>query len=170
MADPPLLLMDEPFGALDPLTRTIICSEFKQLDELKRKTMVMVTHDVVEAFELGDRICLMDQGKIVQLGTPFQLLFEPANEFVSSFLVHQRLQLELKAIKIKDIWQFLPASDDHESESFLSNDINLWEALASLLQLRSKTLRLSDRRGQYKTAGYTEIMAAYNDFKIRQYE
>ncbi len=91
VADPPVLLMDEPFGALDNITRSKIHAEFKALDELKRKTIIMVTHDVQEAFELGDRICLMDKGKIIQKGTPAELLFKPANDFVSSFLKEQRL-------------------------------------------------------------------------------
>ena len=59
MADPPVLLLDEPFGALDPITRSHIRQEFLNIDELKRKTIIMVTHDITEAFELGDRICLM---------------------------------------------------------------------------------------------------------------
>ena len=99
VADPPVLLMDEPFGALDNVTRSSIHKEFKALDELKRKTIIMVTHDVQEAFELGDRICLMDKGKIVQCGTPAELLFHPKNDFVKGFLKEQRLQLEFKAIK-----------------------------------------------------------------------
>ena len=74
VANPPVLLMDEPFGALDNVTRSKIHSEFLALDELKRKTIIMVTHDVQEAFELADRIALMDKGKIVQIGTPAELL------------------------------------------------------------------------------------------------
>src|SRR5476651_842321 len=108
VADPPVLLMDEPFGALDNVTRSNIHKEFKALDELKRKTIVMVTHDVQEAFELGDRICLMDKGKIVQSGTPAELLFNPANEFVEGFLKDQRLQLEFKAVRLRDLWNILP--------------------------------------------------------------
>src|SRR6201996_583759 len=96
MADPPVLLMDEPFGALDNITRSKIHTEFKALDELKRKTIIMVTHDVQEAFELGDHICLMDKGKIVQDGTPAELLFNPANDFVRDFLHEQKLHLEFK--------------------------------------------------------------------------
>jgi osmoprotectant transport system ATP-binding protein len=99
VADPPVLLMDEPFGALDNVTRSKIQAEFKALDELKRKTIIMVTHDVQEAFELGDRICLMDKGKIIQNGTPTELLFHPENDFVRGFLKEQRLQLEFRAIK-----------------------------------------------------------------------
>jgi osmoprotectant transport system ATP-binding protein len=79
VADPPVLLMDEPFGALDNVTRSKIHGEFLALDELKRKTIIMVTHDVQEAFELADRVALMDKGKIVQIGTPADLLFNPAN-------------------------------------------------------------------------------------------
>ena len=115
VADPPVLLMDEPFGALDNVTRSKIHDEFKGLDELKRKTIIMVTHDVQEAFELGNRICLMDKGRIIQSGTPAELLFNPANDFVKEFLKDQRLQLEFKAI----------APDGHPG-------MNLWEALEQL--------------------------------------
>ncbi|GAB2970724.1 hypothetical protein GCM10027049_00200 [Mucilaginibacter puniceus] len=115
VADPPVLLMDEPFGALDNVTRSKIHDEFKGLDELKRKTIMMVTHDVQEAFELGDRICLMDKGKIIQSGTPAELLFTPANAFVKEFLKDQRLQLEFKAI----------TPDGHPG-------MNLWETLEQL--------------------------------------
>src|SRR5579863_372242 len=108
VADPPILLMDEPFGALDTITRSKIQAEFKELDELKKKTIIMVTHDVQEAFTLGDRICLMDKGKIVQLGMPAELLFKPTDDFVRDFLKDQHLQLEFKAVKIKDIWGWLP--------------------------------------------------------------
>src|ERR1700743_134421 len=103
VADPPVLLMDEPFGALDNVTRSKIHAEFKALDELKRKTIIMVTHDVQEAFELGDRICLMDKGKIIQSGTPAELLFHPKNAFVKNFLKEQRLQLEFKALQLNDL-------------------------------------------------------------------
>ncbi len=102
-ADPPVLLMDEPFGALDNVTKSKIHKEFKELDELKKKTIIMVTHDVQEAFELGDRICLMDAGKIVQQGQPADLLFKPKNKFVRDFLEEQRLQLEFKSLLLSDV-------------------------------------------------------------------
>src|ERR1700722_15617391 len=108
VADPPVLLMDEPFGALDNVTRSKIHAEFLALDELKRKTIIMVTHDVQEAFELGDRICLMDKGKIVQDDTPYELLFNPVNDFVRDFLQDQRLQLEFKTTRLYDLWKWLP--------------------------------------------------------------
>jgi osmoprotectant transport system ATP-binding protein len=94
--------MDEPFGALDPITRSSVKKDFRHLDELQRKTIILVTHDVQEAYELGDRIFLLDKGKIVQAGTPGELLFHPANEFVTSFFDDQRFQLEAKLIAPTD--------------------------------------------------------------------
>lgn len=123
VANPPVLLMDEPFGALDNVTKAKIHAEFKALDELKKKTIIMVTHDVQEAFELGDRICLMDAGKIVQQGTPTDLLFKPKNKFVRDFLNEQRLQLEFRSVTLKDIEQ--------EIEGFTS-DQSVWSVLEKL--------------------------------------
>lgn len=94
VADPAILLMDEPFGALDNVTRTNIQIEFKALEELRRKTIVMVTHDVQEAFELADRICLMSKGEIVQIGTAQDLLYRPVNAFARQFLDGARIVLE----------------------------------------------------------------------------
>jgi len=123
MVNPPVLLMDEPFGALDNLTRISIRKEFKVLDELVKKTIVMVTHDVQEAFEMADRICLMDKGEIKQIGTPEELLFHPANDFVLEFFNEQRLQLELKTVLLKDL---LP-------ESSVAQNVTVWEKMDALL-------------------------------------
>lgn len=132
-ANPPILLMDEPFGALDPLTRTAIRNEFIELDELKQKTIVMVTHDVQEAFTLGDKIGLMDKGGLQQIGTPSDLLFHPANEFVSGFFQHQRLQLEWQTIKLKSIWHALPDAPV-PATAVLQSHQTVWDALESLSQ------------------------------------
>ena len=121
MVDPPILLMDEPFGALDNLTRIHIRKDFMELDEFRRKTIVMVTHDIAEAFEMGDKICLMDKGGVMQLGTPDELLFNPANEFVSQFLKDQRLFLELKSLKIgeKSAWEMMEGMKKAELQQVL---------------------------------------------------
>jgi osmoprotectant transport system ATP-binding protein len=109
MADPPILLMDEPFGALDNITRTDIRREFTELDELVKKTIILVTHDIQEAFEMGDKICLMDKGKVMQYGTPEELLFKPQSTFVASFLKEHKLLLELKSLKMGEhtAWELL---------------------------------------------------------------
>lgn len=85
-AKPPVVLMDEPFGALDPFTRRHVRRELFGLNELKETTVVLVTHDVSEALELADRIALMDRGRIVQIGSSNELLKQPANDFVRDFL------------------------------------------------------------------------------------
>ncbi|MBC7893684.1 MAG: ATP-binding cassette domain-containing protein [Sphingobacteriaceae bacterium] len=107
-ADPPVVLMDEPFGALDPVTRAGIRREFKNLEVLREKTIVLVTHDVVEAFELGDQVCLMNAGRIEQLGSPQDLLFHPATEFVKNFFENQRLALQLGVVTLGELRPFLP--------------------------------------------------------------
>lgn len=168
MANPPVLLMDEPLGALDPVTRSTIRKEFNELDELKGKTIVMVTHDILEAFELGDRICLMDKGKIVQIGTPYQLLFEPKNDFVKDFFIDQRLQLELKTLKLVDIWDYIPEKDEPEISINLNSDTDIWEALDSLLRSEKNRIRIKNlRTGTSKVGGYKELMTAYSEFKTR---
>ncbi|GAB3493068.1 ABC transporter ATP-binding protein [Spirosoma knui] len=88
-ARPPVVLMDEPFGALDPFTRRHVRRELFSLNELKETTVVLVTHDVNEALELADRIALMDKGRIVQIGRPDELLNSPATDFVRDFLDEQ---------------------------------------------------------------------------------
>lgn len=85
-ADPPLLLMDEPFGALDPLTRRRIQNEFRELQGSLRKTVILVTHDIPEAFRLGDVVVVMDAGRIIQKGSPDAIRAMPEVSFVREFL------------------------------------------------------------------------------------
>jgi osmoprotectant transport system ATP-binding protein len=85
-ADPPIVLMDEPFGALDPLTRGRLQAEFLALQRRLGKTVVLVTHDVEEAFLLADRVAVLSQGRIVQVGSPDEIRADPASEFISEFL------------------------------------------------------------------------------------
>lgn len=97
-ADPPVLLMDEPFGALDPITREQLQQDFISLEEHIQKTIVMVTHDIFEAVLLGDRIGIMSEGSMMQVATPEELLERPANEFVQRFLGRHRFQLQLTTL------------------------------------------------------------------------
>jgi len=84
--DPPIILMDEPFGALDPLTRENLQDELKALQKKLHKTVVFVTHDMDEAIKLADRIVFMSKGRILQVATPEQMLSNPADEIINSFL------------------------------------------------------------------------------------
>jgi glycine betaine/proline transport system ATP-binding protein len=81
-------LLDEPFGALDPLTRHELQNQFLSLKSRLQKTMVLVTHDLAEAFRLGDRITILKEGHIHQVGTPNELLHSPATTYVHSLVQH----------------------------------------------------------------------------------
>lgn len=105
-ADPPIILMDEPFGSLDPLTREQLQHEFMEIKSEINKTVVFVTHDVLEAVKIGDRIALLDKGQLVQLCTPAELVENPANSFVDHFLGKQRFQLSLLTRRLQ---QLLPS-------------------------------------------------------------
>lgn len=85
-ANPDIILMDEPFGALDPITRNSLQQDVLKLQKKFQKTVVFVTHDMQEAIQLGDRICVMNEGKIEQVGTADEILKHPANDFVKEFL------------------------------------------------------------------------------------
>lgn len=162
MADPPVLLMDEAFGALDPITRASIRKEFKQLDELKRKTIVMVTHDVQEAFEMADRICLMDAGKIKQIGTPTELLFHPADPFVTSFLDEQRLQLELKAVSLNDLWEQHASFTGEKPVSDVSAESSVWEVVSLLQKNNLQQISIHQpKTNNRKQTNLKELMDAF---------
>jgi len=169
VADPPVLLMDEPFGALDNVTRSKIHTEFKALDELKRKTIVMVTHDVQEAFELGNRICLMDKGKIVQDGTPSELLFKPENDFVKDFLKEQRLQLEFKTIKLTDLWDKIasqhPKGGEKVAPEILSS-VDLWTCLEQFKFAETEIINICNSENhEVKSVSFEQLMAAFYKYK-----
>ena len=85
-ADPPIMLMDEPFGALDPITRGRLQNEFLHIQEKLKKTIVFVTHDIDEAIKMGDKIAVMRDGKLIQFGTPNEILSNPADEFVADLI------------------------------------------------------------------------------------
>ena len=101
--DPEIILMDEPFSALDPITRTQLQDELLGLQEELHKTIVFVTHDMDEAVKIADKICVMDKGKILQYDEPEQLLKNPCNEFVAQFVGKNRIWSSPEFIKARDI-------------------------------------------------------------------
>jgi len=102
-ADPPVLLMDEPFGAVDPLNREVIQNEFLDMQRQLKKTVMLVSHDIDEALKLGDRIAVFGQGKIVQCASPDELLATPANDFVGSFVGQDRTLKRLLLVQAGDV-------------------------------------------------------------------
>ncbi|MGV2450042.1 UNVERIFIED_CONTAM: ABC transporter ATP-binding protein [Ralstonia mannitolilytica] len=152
IADAPVLLMDEPFGALDNITKSDIHSEFKSLEELKSKTIILVTHDVQEAFDLGHKICLMDQGEIIQTGTPGEMLYQPKNDFVKNFFAKNRLLLEYKVARLKDLSSLIEGSRFYEELQF-SDNTNVWDALQ---HLSTDTFLSED---------YENLVKAFNEYR-----
>jgi osmoprotectant transport system ATP-binding protein len=145
-ADPPVILLDEPFGALDPLTRAAVRRDFRELEELRRKTVVLVTHDVQEAFELADRIMLLNNGKIQQLGPPRALLRQPANDFVRSFFQAERLALELRVTTLAEVLPFLDKTTlaAPADAPALAPTASVHEAVARLSATGAASLRVGE--------------------------
>lgn len=172
-ADPLILLLDEPFGALDPITRRQIQEEFKNLETLLHKTIVLVTHDVFEAISLGDIICLMDRGKVQQTGTPRELIFSPENEFSKNFFRASRFQLELNVTKLKDL---LPEVKNRETSTedikTFSRDTSLLDVLETMggSSFRNSALQIQDAASHTPTINTTceELISAFYRIKSRQ--
>jgi len=101
-ADPPIMLMDEPFGAVDPLTRERLQTQFVQIQQEVQKTIVLVTHDLDEAIRLADRIAIMESGRLVQYDTPETILSKPINKFVRDFVGSDRALKRLSRVSIKN--------------------------------------------------------------------
>jgi osmoprotectant transport system ATP-binding protein len=107
-ADPSILLMDEPFGAIDAITRTSLQDELIRIQKELKKTILFVTHDVDEAFRLADRIVIMTAGKIVQAASPYQLLTNPANDFVKQLLGDRDIYRRMNLLTVGDVIELMP--------------------------------------------------------------
>ena len=171
-ADPPVLLMDEPFGALDAITRRSITQEFSSIEVLKSKTIVLVTHDIGEAFELGDRILLMDKGKIVQQGRSIDLLFRPENQFVNDFFSSHKMLLELHSVYLKDIFQYLENKISEEGNfPVIEANKSLWETIQLLQAKNINRIAVKDASsGEIKYAGYNSLFTALEALKQQSHE
>lgn len=146
-ADPPVLLMDEPFGAIDPIARTRLQDEFRQILQRVRKTVVLVTHDLDEAIRLGDRIAIMKNGKIVQYDTPDAVLSNPADAFVENFVGIDRAIKRLSLFTVKDV---MDSQTPHEDSAKVTSGSNLRDALALMVAANSDVLAVVDDGGSVK--------------------
>jgi osmoprotectant transport system ATP-binding protein len=107
-ADPPILLMDEPFGAIDPITRTKLQDEFLKIQAKIKKTIAFVTHDIHEAIKMGDRIALMKNGELIQYTDPTTLLQQPKDKFVRDFVGADRTLKSLQLNRVRDVMRKPP--------------------------------------------------------------
>ena len=149
-ADPPIVLMDEPFGALDPITREELQNEFVELQSEIQKTIIFVTHDVFEAVKMADRIALLDAGRLQQLATPAELVESPANEFVDQFLGQHRFQLSLLTTTLGSLADQLDIASGQPGQTGrrLHARNSLVDALDEFKKSRGRELPVY-RRGQF---------------------
>jgi osmoprotectant transport system ATP-binding protein len=144
-ADPEVLLMDEPFGALDPVTRAALQLEIARIHKLSGRTIVLVTHDIEEALSLADRIVLMDQGRIVQQGVPASFLTDPANDFVRDFV--GRSDIGIRLLSLETVSRYTRRGEIADGEP-IPGHLSLRAALSAFVSRRVDTLPVADEQGQ----------------------
>ena len=129
-ADPEVLLMDEPFSALDPLIRRQLQDEFMKLSQQMKKTTVFITHDLDEAVRIGDRIAIMQDGRVIQTGTPEDIVLNPANPYIAEFVAGIS---RLKVVRADTVMQ--PIAEFESAHGSLSNDCKSFNHDANLSTL-----------------------------------
>jgi osmoprotectant transport system ATP-binding protein len=146
--DPEILLMDEPFGALDPVTRSALQGEIARIHQASGKTIVLVTHDIDEALSLATRIVLLDHGRVVQSGTPLQMLSNPANDFVTDFFGRSDVGIKLLGLqRVADHIRPDTPGSAADGEPILDS-LSLREALSVFLSRRVSRLAVVDGAGR----------------------
>ncbi|MFH7509807.1 ABC transporter ATP-binding protein [Enterobacter hormaechei] len=144
-ANPQVLLMDEPFGALDPVTRGALQAEMSRIHRILGRTIVLVTHDIDEALRLADRLILMDHGEVVQQGTPLELLTSPANDFVREFF--GRSELGVRLLSLRTVRDYLRPQDAQIGGEPLHDGMSLRDALSAFVARQCEVLPVADGQG-----------------------
>ena len=144
-ADPQVLLMDEPFGALDPVTRGALQQEMTRIHRLLGRTIVLVTHDIDEALRLAEHLVLMDHGEVVQQGNPLTMLTRPANDFVRQFF--GRSELGVRLLSLRSVADYVRREERAEGEA-LAEEMTLRDALSLFVARGCEVLPVMNTQGQ----------------------
>ena len=157
--DPAILLMDEPFGALDAITRARMQDELLRIQRNVRKTILFVSHDIEEAFKLGDIIAVLHEGHLMQLGTPVELLANPSNEYVRKLVGADSILRQLQYLPVTDALDGKPeaVSSAHWGDlPTSSSDATLLEAILKLLETNAPALEVQNKDTQ-ESLGYITL-------------
>jgi osmoprotectant transport system ATP-binding protein len=145
--DPKVMLMDEPFGAIDAITRETLQNEILRLQRQLKKTILFVSHDVEEALRLADKIMILQEGQIVQFDTPFNILTRPANTFVHDLVGADDMVRQLSLLRVETAMTAVPQDYQPQSEHAIcaiARDDNLRQALSLLLRTGAEKLAVLD--------------------------
>ena len=142
--DPKVMLMDEPFGAIDAITRETLQNEILRLQHQLKKTILFVSHDVEEALRLADKIMIMQEGQIVQFDTPFNILTQPANAFVYNLIGADDMVRQLSLLRVETAMSDVPQNHHYRSEHAIARNENLRQALSLLLRTGAQKLTVLD--------------------------
>jgi osmoprotectant transport system ATP-binding protein len=146
--DPPVLLMDEPFAALDPVNREVVQDEFLRMQRTLRKTILFVSHDIDEAVKMADRIAIFRAGELVQFDAPDAMLAHPADDFVAGFVGHDRTLKRLRLIRVREVMTPAAAGDGASNGPVVSPDDDLRRAASLFLEHGSESLRCAGADGR----------------------
>jgi len=144
-SDPQVLLMDEPFSALDPLIRRQLQDEFMKLSSMMRKTTVFITHDLDEAVRIGDRIAIMRDGRVVQIGTPESIVMHPADDYVADFVAGISRLKVVRAHAVMQPWDAHSGADVADDAPCFSADDNLSSLIEAAIHYEGN-LRVVDEQ------------------------
>jgi osmoprotectant transport system ATP-binding protein len=154
-ADPEVLLMDEPFGALDPITREALRQELSRIHETTGKTIIFVTHDIDEALQLADVVAVLRDGRLVQFGAPLDLITHPADDFVREFMGGGTLGLKLLALRqVGERVKPEPVPGEP-----ITPETTLAEALSQMVLRRTSRLPVQGKDGTNGSIGLSDLVA-----------
>ncbi|GAB3033664.1 hypothetical protein GCM10027052_08730 [Parafrigoribacterium mesophilum] len=161
-ADPPIMLMDEPFAAVDPVTRRKLQDEFLSLQKRLKKTIVFVTHDIDEALRLGDRIAIFDDGcRIAQFATPLEILTNPADEFVRNFVGGGAAIKRLALLTLGDIrFENMPDTDVGAGTITAMSTTTIQDALERILGSTATAIAFTAADGRHVSVGLQQLLLA----------
>jgi osmoprotectant transport system ATP-binding protein len=169
-ADPPVMLMDEPFGALDPIIRTHLQEEFLQIQKELKKTILFVSHDIDEAVKMADKIALLKGGQMMQFAEPAKMLNKPANSFVAEFVGQDRVLKSMSLYTVKDLAAALtlkPVSESLEAQN-INENLSLRVAISKLLNQEADQLIVENNNGTNKGSITLDLIEQFLHREIKE--